>query len=339
MTDSTSPPSGTAPADAPEDRRTGDEPRRTLPRLSWPALAAAAAGTWWLLGHLGWLLDGLQPHGYGGLSALELPEETRLAVPLLTSLLPDLLVGSLVGGLAAGLLGLLGRGSRWSVTTATLAGLLLSVAGTLAQAVRTLGATPGDAFGADPRVVTGLVLTVLATSLTGWAIGSCGLLGRVGAGPAVAVLAGALPAWLFGVVQALAPDGRLVVLAFAPAGHLTTVGTALTVAGAVLLGGALVLVGLQPHVRALAWPLLFLSAWAVGPVLTAAGYLAPLLRPAAGLPGSLPESLRATAQVFGEAWSPGTRLVWPWVLAVLVALAVAGTRTRSREDGAPTLTG
>ena len=311
----------------------GEQRSRVTAQLPWPALAAVAAGAWWVLGHLGWLLDGLQPHWYGGLSAVELPEETLLAVPLLTGLLPDLLVGALVGGIAAGLAGRLGRGRGWESTLATLAGLAAAVALALGSSARTLAAVPLDAtggvpFGADERVVSALVAVTAVTSLAGWALGSCALSGRLGTGPALAVLAGTLPAWVSGLGQAVTADGQQ-----------TSLGVAPTVAGAALLAVALVHVGLRPAVRLLAWPLLVLAAWAVGPVLTAAGYLAPLLRPAAGLPGTLAESLSATVQVFGEAWSPGYRVTWPWVLAVLVALGLAAVHARSAQRGTPTLTG
>jgi len=248
---------------------TAAEPRTvTRPRLPWPALIPAAAAAWWLLGHLPWLLDGLQPSWYAGTEAVELPAGTRLAVPLLTNTLADLLLYGLIGGVVAGLLVRLGSGPRW----------------------------------------------------------------RAAVSAPLAVLAGALPSWLGALVTSLAPDGTV-----------PTLGAAPEWAGAALLCLALVLTGLRPPVRALAWPVLVLPAWTVGAVVTAAVHLSPLLRPGAGLPGTLPESLRATGQVFTAVWSGEGRPLLPWLLAVAVAVAVAvtvaGSRARSTHEPGPTLVG
>jgi len=316
---------------------TAAEPRTApRPRLPWPALIPAAAAAWWLLGHLPWLLDGLQPSWYAGTEAVELPAGTRLAVPLLTNTLADLLLYGLIGGVVAGLLVRLGSGPRWRAAVATLAGVALGLGLALAQCLLTLGDAPQGAFGADPRVVAGLAVAAVGAALAGWALGSCALLGRSGLAPALAVLAGALPSWLSALVTSLAPDGTV-----------PTLGAAPEWAGAALLCLALVLTGLRPPIRALAWPVLVLLAWTVGAVVTAAVYLSPLLRPGAGLPGTLPESLRATGQVFTAVWSGEGRPLLPWLLAVAVALAIAlaisltqaGSRARADRQPSPTLVG
>jgi len=296
-------------------------------RLPAAALAVLAALAWWPLGSAPWVLDGLRPGTTGTLEALGLRPDVQLAVPLLSTLLADLAVYGLLGGVAAGLLGLVGRGPRWEVALATLAGVLVALAAALTQSVRAVRAQP-DAFAADGRVVAGLAVVLIGAALAGWALGSCALFGRPGLGLALAVLAGALPGWLAGVVAALRPDGS--------PGSLSDL---TSWASAALLAAALVCVGLRPPVRGVWWPVAVLLAWLVQPVVTAAVYLSALLRPGSGLPGSLPESLRAARQVFGQAGALDARPLAPWLVAIAVALAVAGWLALSGRRSAPTLTG
>ena len=291
------------------------------------ALGVLAAGAWWLLGHAPWVLAGLRPGSPGTAEALGLPADVRLAVPLLSTLLADLVVYGALGGIAAGVLGLFGRGRRSTAALATLLGVLAGLMATLAQSVQQVQAHPG-AFAADGRVVAGLATALVGSTLAGWALGSCALLGRPGLGLALAVPAGALPGWLAGVV-----------LALQPAGSTASLGDLTSWAAAALLAAALVCVGLRPPVRGLYWPVVLLVAWLVQPVTTAAVYLSALLRPGAGLPGALPESLAAARQVFGAASALDARPLTPWLVAVAGALVVAGWLAVSGRRGAPTLTG
>jgi hypothetical protein len=120
------------------------------------------------------------------------------------------------------------------------------------------------------------------------------------------------------------------VIAFFPAtlDVLTTLSRTADVLGGAVLAGALVVVGVRPPARLAWWPVIVAVAWFAQPVQTATVYLEPLLRPGAGLPGTLPDSLAGAWQVFGLALSPGNRWLVPWVLAVVVAVVVSVVRAR-----------
>jgi hypothetical protein len=98
-----------------------------------------------------------------------------------------------------------------------------------------------------------------------------------------------------------------------------------------VLALALVVVGLRPPVRAVWWPLVLLPAWFAGPALTATAYLEPLLRPGAGLPDTLPDSLAGARQVFWAAASTDARDLAPWVTAVVAGLVVSAALAVPRE--------
>jgi len=89
-------------------------------------------------------------------------------------------------------------------------------------------------------------------------------------------------------------------------------------------------VGARPASRLAWWPLLLLAAWFVSPLLTAAAYLEPLLRPGMGLPGTLPDSLGAAWQVFWLAAAPSQRDLVPWFAALVVAALIALVRANVR---------
>ena len=294
-------------------------------RLPVWSLAPAAALVWWAGGYLFWLLGGLEERFLPGTAGT-----LHLAVPLVSSQLALLATGALLGGVAAGLLGLAaGPERRLPAVVATFAGTAPAVIVTLVVTGARLRAAAGAEFDGERPVVLGLSLVVVVLALAGWGAGTCALLGRPGLGLALAVLAGLVPSWTAAVLYAVAdPDPYT----GGPAvGHVSE-----WLGAAVLLGG-LVAVGLRPVARLLWWPVLIGVAWLVGSFLTAVGYLSSLLRPGAGLPGSLPDSLDATLQVFGLASNPASRYVEPWIAAVVAAVVVGLVldRRRGAPDGTP----
>jgi hypothetical protein len=269
---------------------------------------------WWVGGYLFWILSGLRP----------LPVGPRIALPLAISLMSSLVLGALVGGVAAGLLALLAH--RRLAVLATLAGVALALVVTLAGAVATVhGEAPDAMLGGDPLAVAGLCAVTVLVALVGWAVGSAASLGRPGLGIALAVLAGALPSWLGEVAQAIVT----------PASYelASAIGRIVAWVGAAGLVAALVVLGARPASRLAWWPVAVLAAWFVQPLLTASVYLDQVLRPGTGLPGTLPDALAATVQVFGLASLPASRQWVPWVVALGVAVVIAVLR--ARQSGPP----
>ncbi|MET0765176.1 MAG: hypothetical protein ABWY29_09945 [Blastococcus sp.] len=281
------------------------------------ALVPMAAGVWWLVGFLPWIASGLEAPVVSGAVGGGVGT-VRIAVPLLSITLGTLLVGAVLGGVCAGLLALAARSHRGWAAAATATGVGIAVVVALVQSTATLSrVAPG--FSGDPRVLLGLAVVVAGAALVGWAMGSGALFGAPGQGIALGLLAGVVPAWLLGLVLSVgvaAYDG------------LTVLGRATDLVGAAVLACALVVVGVRPPARLGSWPVILVVAWLAVPIQTAAVYLGPLLRPGAGLPGTLPDSLAAAWQVFGQALSPAHRWLVPWVLAVVVAVAVSALRAR-----------
>lgn len=275
------PATGSATADPP--------PRPAAPARSGPlpalALLPLAAAAWWVGGFLWWLLASARRGDAGGETAL----------PFAASSLSGLVLGGLAGGVAAGLLARLtdrrGRG-----LAAPAGGVALAVLVTLVQSSAAVREAAAGTFAADPVVLTGLTAVTVGAAAAGWGAGSLALLGRGGLAPALGVLAGLTPSWVSSVVFAVTgPEA-------APA-----VGRAATWSGAALLALALVVAGLRPPARLLWWPPVVGLAWFAGPALTATAYLEPVLRPGAGLPGTLVDALSGAWQVFGLAAGPGAR--------------------------------
>ena len=300
----TAPGTGPAPVAPPPPARSG--------RLPAIALLPLAAAVWWVGGHLWWLLT-LAARGDQG---------DATVLPLDASALSGLVLGGLVGGIGAGLLARLadrrGRG-----LAATGGGVAVAVALTLAQSSATVRDAAAGSFAADPVVLTGLTAVVVGAAAAGWFVGSCALLGAGGLAVAVAVLAGLTPSWLSSVALAVTgPEA------------LTDVGRLSSWTGAAVLVLALVLTGLRPPVRLLWWPVAAAAAWFVGPALTATAYLEPLLRPGAGLPDTLFDSLSGAWRVFELASSPSARDLVPWTAAVVAALVVSAALA-ARTAGSP----
>ncbi|MGY1743355.1 MULTISPECIES: hypothetical protein [unclassified Blastococcus] len=264
-------------------------------RLPAWALVPLAALVWWAGGHLWWLLDGLGGPGAGA-----------TALPLSASTLGLLVLGAGTGGVGAGLLGRATR-SRPLGLAATGGGVALAVAVTLLQSLAAVRSAGAGSFAAEPVVLTGLSAVVVGAAVVGWLLGSSALLGRPGLGAALGALAGLAPSWLSGVVAALGGSP----------------GEASSWAGAAVLAGALVAVAVRPPLRLLWWPPVVALAWLTGPALAAVVWLEPLLRPGAGLPGTLLDSLSGAWQVFGLAADPAVRDLTPWIAALVTALALS----------------
>jgi hypothetical protein len=295
-------------------------PTRRLP--AW-ALLPLAGLTWWAGGYLFWLLDGLEDRFIPGTAGT-----LHLAVPLISSVLGLLVTGALTGGVLAGLLGLAaGPQRRLPALAATFGGTAVAVIATLVLTGTRLREAASSEFDGERPVVLGLSLAVAVLALVGWGVGAGALLGRPGTGLALAVLAGLVPSWtsavLFTVVDA-DPYTTVQVVAY----------VSQWLGAAVLLGG-LVVVGVRPATRLLWWPWLVAAAWLVGSFVTAVGYLSSLLRPGAGLPRSLPDSLDATLQVFLAASNPASRYVEPWTVAVVAAVVVSVVLDRRRTSDRP----
>jgi hypothetical protein len=284
-------------------------------RLPVWSLVPLAAVAWWAVGFLPWLAGGMRAVPIGG----------RVPLPLSPSLLSSLVLGALVGGVAAGLL-CLAAPRRRLATLATLGGLLATVVVVLGVSVSVVRGDAPDSFSSDGLVVSGLCAVVAVVSLGGWVLGSAAAFGRLGTGVALAVLAGALPSWLSSLAV-LAVDTSTSYVG------LTVVGRIAVWTAAAVLVLALVTVGVRPPARLAWWPLLLLVAWFVSPLLTAAAYLEPLLRPGTGLPGTLPDSLAGAWQVFWLSAQPLQRDLLPWFAALVVAGFVAFVRAHLGGPG------
>jgi hypothetical protein len=281
-----------------------------LRRLPLWAVVVVAGVAWWLVGFLPWIVaSALDGPPLVGAEADAFP-----AVPLIAGQLGALVTGAFSGGLVAGGVGLAARaGDRRLVAPATFGGMTAVAAIAFLQAGRVIGGSGG--FDADRRVVLGLSAIAVLATVAGWAFGSCWIFGRPGLGIGLGALAGVLPFWL----GALAVT---VINEVSGPGTITSL-RGITWAAALVLALAFLTVGVRPLSRPAWWPVVLVVAWLVGPVLTAAGYIEVYLRSGAGLPGTLPEALAATWQVFGQALRPGNRYVLPWVVAVVLAAVVS----------------
>jgi hypothetical protein len=260
---------------------------------------------WWLVGYLRWIAGGMRMAQVGG----------RVVLPLAPALLSLLVLGALVGGLAAGLLCRTAARPRLA-TLATLGGVVLALVVTLVFAVTTVRGDDPVSSPTDGLAVFAVCAVVVVVSLAAWALASAAAFGEVGTGVALALLAGALAPWLSSL-------GLWLVDTSTSYAGVALLGRIAMWASAALLALALIRVGLRPPVRLAWWPVLLLAAWFVGPLLTAAAYLEPLLRPGMGLPGTLPDSLSAAWQVFWLSASPDQRDLLPWLAAVVAAVGVS----------------
>jgi hypothetical protein len=297
-------------------------PWSRLRRLPLWAVVVVAGITWWFVGFLPWIVAS----ALDGSPWVGVTEDTFPAVPLIAGQLGALVAGAFAGGLVAGGVGLAApAGDRRLVALATFGGMAAVAAIAFLQAGRVMG-VPGG-FGGDRRVVLGLTAIAVLATVEGWALGSCWIFGRPGLGVGLGALSGVVPAWL-GTLAVT------VINAMSPTGTITSL-RGINWAAALVLAPALVVVGVRPLSRLAWWPVVLVVAWLVVPALTAAGYMEVYLRSGAGLPGTLPEVLAATRQVFGQALLPGNRYVLPWVVAVVLAAVVAVVLARrpARSSG------
>lgn len=303
-------------APAPEPPPAEDATPARTRRVPAVALLPLAAAVWWVGGFLWWLLAlaGQDPGG-------------GTAVPFDASRLSGLVLGGLAGGVAAGLLARLADRRGWALA-ATAGGVALAALVTVVQSSAAVRDAAAGTFAADPVVLTGLTAVAVGAAAAGWLAGSVALLGRGGLALALGVLAGLAPSWLSSVVFAVAgPESPV------------AVGRLVSWSGAAVLALALVVAGLRPPLHLLWWPAVVLLAWFAGPALTATAYLEPVLRPGAGLPDTLLDSLSGAWQVFGLAAEPGARDLVPWVVAVVAALLVsAALAARTPATAPPTAT-
>jgi len=188
-----------------------------------------------------------------------------------------------------------------------------------------------DEFSAGPRVLAGLCVVVAFMALAGWALGACAILGRPGAGIALAVLAEVTPQWLPGVLTQM--------FGTSPIGPLGTRGTIMVWLSSAFLAIALAVIGVRPLSRLIWWPVALFVAWTVTPVLTSVAYLEPLIGPGTGFFGFLSDTIQKTAQVLNSSAALGGRPLAPWLVAITIGTFLAFTfprltrRTTVRNPG------
>jgi hypothetical protein len=295
------------------------------------ALALMTAATAWLLGHLPWVVSGFSwptteaaPVG----SSTEGLSGVRLAIPLVAQFLPSLIAFTTIGAVAATLLPLLlttrESGHRLPAVAVSVVSLLLTVTVVTLLARGSIEAHAADAFAGDPRVLRGLVLVVAGATLVGALFGTLASV-QVGFLPlAVALVCGQLRSWL---------DAFLLGHDHGP-GALRTVDRVGDVLVLVLLTSAFVLSVRRSAAWVVTWPVAVAMIWVATPFGVMTTYLAGQLRPSAGLPGSLPDILSAGLDVFRASFWEAPQARWPWVVAVLLALAwlvVERGRARARR--------
>jgi hypothetical protein len=289
-------------------------------RLPTVALIPIAALVWWVVGFLPWILDGLRISPTGGTPVL--------AVPLFAGSLSAMVLGGGLGGLAAGMVALLGRGTRWRRAAAVTSGVVIAVAVALLQSALTLRDPSPSNMSAADRVLMGLTVVAIASTIVGLLWGLAALSGRVGLGLALAGVAGAAPWWITAVLAALGMDRSIQDL-YGSADVAQWIGVA-------VLGCALVIIGVQPVVRVVWWLAAVALAWVVGPTITASAYMEQLLRPGTTLSDAFGDSLDVAWQVWRMAASVERRPLTPWVVAIVAAALVSiGIRWARRAPGRP----
>ena len=271
-------------------------------------IAPASALVWWLVGYLPWLIgdaaDKVDP-----VDAYSVADRI-VALPLLTAHLPLLVLCGVVGGACAGLLTLFSDGQPATTLTASFAGLACAVLVTGIWSTSVLGnVETGD--DANAAVLAALMATAAGATLLGWLFGAGAYFGRVPLGIALCGLAGALPTWLLYIIFSVGLEDRSELLY-----------TASWYLGAGLLAVGLVVIGVRPYVRLLAWAAAIVLAWIVLPALTAAGYLGATLHPPATVTDSLGPAWDVFVLALKPAHAPADWAV-PFIVAIGLALAVS----------------
>lgn len=295
-------------------------------------LAVVTAVTCWLFGHLPWVVSGFSwptteaaPVG----SSTEGLTGVRLTIPLVAAFLPWLVAFTAIGAVAATLLPLVlttRAGQRLPALAVSVASLVVTTAVVTIAARNTIEARASDAFAGDSRVLQGLVLVVVGATVAGGVLGALASV-QVGFLPlAGALAAGQLPAWVDGFLV----DHDHGVDAVRSADHVSDVLSFVVLAAAFLLSVR------RTAAWMLLWPVAIAVYWTSTPFRTMTTWLAPQLRPSAGLPDSLGDILDGGLDVFRASFWHAPQARWPWILAVVVALVwFAGeqvVRRRTRPE-------
>ena len=307
------------------------EPRPGRRFLLAMGLAVLTGVTSWLFGHLPWVLSGFSwpttetaPVG----SSSEGLAGVRLTIPLVAAFLPWLVAFTAMGSVAATLLPLVlttRDGQRLPAVAVSVASLVVTTILVTASARGAIEHHASGAFAGDPRVLQGLVLVVAAATLVGGVLGALASV-QVGLLPlAAAVAAGQLPTWVEGFLV----DHDHGVGAVRAAGHLSEA------LAFVALAVAFVLSGRRSAAWMLLWPVAIAIYWTAAPFRVMTTWLAPQLRPSSGLPDTLPDLLRGGLDVFRASYWSTHQAWWPWLLAVVVAVAWFAVEQGLRRRRAP----
>ena len=306
-----------------EDRRLDEPPADHPPSVSGGrrillglGLAVLTAVTAWLFGHLPWVLSGFSwttseaaPVG----SSTEGLAGVRLTVPLVARFLPSLIAFTTVGAVAAALLPLVlttKSGKRLPAIAVVLVSLAVTTVAVTLLARRTIQDHASDAFAGDSRVLSGLVLVVLGTTALAALLGTLACV-QVGFLPLAAGLAaGQLPMWVQGFLVDRG-SGTGTIRAAQQVSHWLVL---------VVLAVAFVLSVRRSPAWMLLWPVAIAMVWMAVPFHVMTTQLAGQLRPSSGLPDTLPDILRGGVDVFRASFWEAPQALWPWLVAVLVAL-------------------
>jgi hypothetical protein len=279
-------------------------------------LAVLTTVTAWLFGHLPWVLSGFSwttteaaPVG----SSTEGLAGVRLTVPLVAQFLTPLIAFTVLGSVAAALLPLVlttKSGQRIPAIAVVLASLVVTTTVVTLLARSTIERQAPDVFAGDPRVLSGLVLVVFGAAAVAAVLGTLACV-QVGLLPlAAALVAGQLPAWVSGfLVDRDSGPGAL--RAAEQVSNWLVLGV-LTV--------AFVLSVRRTPAWVLLWPVAIAMVWTAVPFRVMTTQLAGQLRPSAGLLDTLPDILRGGLDVFRASFWDAHQVLWPWVVAVLLAL-------------------
>lgn len=269
----------------------------------WLALPAGAA-TWWVLGFLPWLAQGLRRAGpTGGRFAPDQgADEVRMAIPLLAEEVTGLVTMAVLGGATAVAVARGWRRRRPAAVAAAAGAATAAVIATLQSqhAVRTV---TGD-VASDPRVVHALALVACAATLVGVLLGLLAAIGPIWLVPAaLAPAAALLPGWLEDLLPGTQAGSTRWMFAFA-------------------LGMLLGACARRPR-HLVAWVPAAGIAWAaqaVPPALLAAGTT---IRPGSGLEDDPWRPATIGVEVF-EAALTLPEAHWPaaWFIALVLALAL-----------------
>lgn len=287
-----------------------ESPPRRFAGLPAPVLALVAGLSWWVVGFLPWILEGLL---FPDAAARTMPQ---MAVPVYGAI-GEPVLGAGAGGLAAGFVALLGRRNERQNVLAVAVGVAVVVTVTLVQSVtatRSMGPGMGPyTSGVDPRLVNGVTVIVVVVTALGLAVGLLALAGRVGLGIALAGVSGVFAVWIVPVVMAMGIDSYRPPQGLVETGRWVSAG---------VLCAALLVIGVRPWVRVLWWPVAIVLAWWVSPTVTASYYAEQVIRPNSGLPDSLGDHFSGIAQVWKASAALDMRPLTPWAFAVAVAAVV-----------------